>query len=1165
MKKVYSILCALLVGTASLFAEAPDGYVEMGTFSEGFTNFTSKNIKAYALGWGWQDGTPGKSYSTSSSYPINGNYVVYSSAYEVASQTTPTLLITPMLKGDISFKVSPKVAYSPAASNFTGNKSFVRLFAGHKDGTDLVWENVPFFEHYITEAPASDLAYAAYWITCNTSLEAYQFVGIQLSYIAFDELTATSYCMPENRVLTLTAIESDWTDSNPIFADSEGNGTWTGKITVKNEGNVDFAANEATLTVTSQSSSISTSVTKFTVPDALAKGVSKTYELSFPIHNVTASDGRTAIRLTSDFLAYGKTATDAGSYAQSSWFYLKAQDPMLIITNASSKNVTEYATSLGLVSAPASTTFTLKNNGGSPAVINSITSSALSNLSWSEEFPLTIARGETKTLTLTFGNTGGQAGELVFNYGNTYDAKTYSVTSKEVSVVVADPAIYLEQFTVSLSAGWINEEGSNWGIKNSSTNYYMQNERQEVPGKYLISPKLHFEESQTLVVSAQPCQSFTNSSNKIFVKVLTSADRSNWTVAGFIGNPAMDGAPTCAQQWTSSSYSGSFNSDYCKNYIFDMPEGDCYVAFESGYSIIDYVMGGALADVEDDLYLTFDGGEKGMVNYKYAITANLQNMLDKAYAAGDITIELLNGAEVVATAAPAIAASASVDNIALAFTPHAANETAELTIKVKKGAEVLTSATKTINIEVETLPASVSTDDPAKTNAASDIVPLNTNYKNSRSEFVYVADHIGLEAGTKITSLTFLYANTSGETSGDVTIWLENTEDAIVGTSFTDVNGMTQVFAKASYVFPQKGYTSDYADLIFTFDTPFEYDGTNLRVVICSEKQPNYKRSYYLCDNMTSGSLQKQNDTYSSYLTASPSLKNYLPIAKIGYAVEPPTISGKLTDNQGNALANQEIIARSGDIIYSANTDAEGNYSIEVMQADKIYNMNIMVLDAEYTAIENISLSAGSVADQDITHPADHIRANLTVGKVGTICLPYDAIATEGATFYKLIEKDAAGKNIIFESVDVLEAGHAYIYESEAEMIAIYKGNDYEATPIAENGLVGTYDGEYFTGAALADKYYFSQNKVWPAAGLNSLTVSANRAYIDWSAVPAHGEGPAQAPGSRRYVLGNGAPAVTTAVENINADENASKMMINGQIYILRGENMYDMTGRLVK
>ena len=79
-----------------------------------------------------------------------------------------------------------------------------------------------------------------------------------------------------------------------------------------------------------------------------------------------------------------------------------------------------------------------------------------------------------------------------------------------------------------------------------------------------------------------------------------------------------------------------------------------------------------------------------------------------------------------------------------------------------------------------------------------------------------------------------------------------------------------------------------------------------------------------------------------------------------------------------------------------------------------------------------------------------------------------------------------------------------------------------------------------------------------------NVKVGANRAYIKLAEItPIE---PALAPGRRRVSMGViGAPQVTTGVGELNADETPIKVMIDGQLYIIRGEKMYDATGRLVK
>jgi hypothetical protein len=66
--------------------------------------------------------------------------------------------------------------------------------------------------------------------------------------------------------------------------------------------------------------------------------------------------------------------------------------------------------------------------------------------------------------------------------------------------------------------------------------------------------------------------------------------------------------------------------------------------------------------------------------------------------------------------------------------------------------------------------------------------------------------------------------------------------------------------------------------------------------------------------------------------------------------------------------------------------------------------------------------------------------------------------------------------------------------------------------------------------------------------------------------VPAYSNEPQQgnAP-RRRVVMTVHGEQTATGCENINASETPVKMIIDGQLYILRGEKMYDATGKLVK
>ena len=83
-------------------------------------------------------------------------------------------------------------------------------------------------------------------------------------------------------------------------------------------------------------------------------------------------------------------------------------------------------------------------------------------------------------------------------------------------------------------------------------------------------------------------------------------------------------------------------------------------------------------------------------------------------------------------------------------------------------------------------------------------------------------------------------------------------------------------------------------------------------------------------------------------------------------------------------------------------------------------------------------------------------------------------------------------------------------------------------------------------------------NKVRPS---DNNWVRVNRAYIVKSELPTVSNA---APGRRRLVLGR--EDAPTGIDNIMMDaENVQKVLIDGQLYIVRDGKWYDMTGQQVR
>jgi hypothetical protein len=193
---------------------------------------------------------------------------------------------------------------------------------------------------------------------------------------------------------------------------------------------------------------------------------------------------------------------------------------------------------------------------------------------------------------------------------------------------------------------------------------------------------------------------------------------------------------------------------------------------------------------------------------------------------------------------------------------------------------------------------------------------------------------------------------------------------------------------------------------------------------------------------------------------------------------------------------------------------------------------------------------------------AEIIRTGLAVGQLGTVCLPYNIPSGQvyGATFYTLAGKK--DNKVVFDEVTgELAAGVPYLFQATATEVTCFPGTTIVSDPINTGAMKGTFVD--LTLTELSNIYYFAGRALWSCVDLTSLSVPANRAYVDMSQVTdLTGAAPV---GVRRITLGVNGAQVATGVDQVQGDEVPTKMIINGQLFILRGEKMYDAQGKLVK
>ncbi len=205
---------------------------------------------------------------------------------------------------------------------------------------------------------------------------------------------------------------------------------------------------------------------------------------------------------------------------------------------------------------------------------------------------------------------------------------------------------------------------------------------------------------------------------------------------------------------------------------------------------------------------------------------------------------------------------------------------------------------------------------------------------------------------------------------------------------------------------------------------------------------------------------------------------------------------------------------------------------------------------------------------------ADYTRENLNPNNIGTLCWTNNAILG-GATLYELAGKNEYNK-LVFDEVENnrLVAGMPYIFvpENGNTEIKVYNIDDAAALTSPEDpqtGMMGTFvDLSSADGVTLWDNYVISKNH-YILVDSHNVTLKAYRAYItsldDIDPAPAQQQNSNGAP-RRRIIMGAQGEQVTTDINNVQSDDvQCTKVMIDGQLYILRGEKLFDATGRLVK
>ncbi len=416
-------------------------------------------------------------------------------------------------------------------------------------------------------------------------------------------------------------------------------------------------------------------------------------------------------------------------------------------------------------------------------------------------------------------------------------------------------------------------------------------------------------------------------------------------------------------------------------------------------------------------------------------------------------------------------------------------------------------------------------------------------YESSNEAVATVTDAgvIALAGGTGTATITATFAGNASYLAGSATYTVKVNEPA------EDCDG-TDDFLNTE----DKGNPTSYSNR----STPNGWTAVNAGYKVIDEK------AYWMINGKT---------TAVGVIT-SPELTGGLGSLKFRYAntnSESNGVSVKIEIKQGGDVVkeytltkpNSEVVQNTVYTELIENINVEGTFQIVITNLSPSNNTG----NKDRVSIGRFCWSNYNAPEPPVVDWTE-VRNGLTAGWYYTMCLDKAVTAVQGATIWRVVSKASNddNPNIILEDVEgPLDAGRPYIFRAKANTLQVAYTGDAVLAPVTEgnNGLIGSFSK---TKIAQSPNNFIIYDNALYYVNSDNIYVGANRAYLDMTGVPAY-TGLAGAPGRRRVVMTVYGKDEAQGFENLQSGDAPVKVMINGTLYILRGEKVYDATGRLVK
>ena len=1073
-------------------------------------NTSISTSSGFSVAPGWQHIVDGNVYYSYSSYNGYAGGWLYTNSNQ--AEGVNDLLVTPLLSGDVSMLVK---VYSSSHAD----EASLRLFAVTEgtDGTLQIGDELPTELEFVTEPevaegeeqPVPALSASSFVrVRLARGLETPTMVGIRMAYVGIDNFHADEADVVLRRGLTISSAQLSTRTPEVTAA-----GTYTLKFVyrVSNTGEVDLNPGDEGYEVrlymkANETGSEDILLKTIPVEETLAAGdqgsnTNVEIELAYEDYPDTYSY----------YFEEGISGTRYDVYYQSTPVPYEA---VFALTDANGNEVKSGTTiDFGLVQGEQSKTYRIYNNGTAPL--------SLTGLDVEGDFAVEGITAETVVSPKSYVSfnivaKGTQPGEQLEQITiSSYEGGDYALI---VKAFVAEEGKWFEPFNDSKVPVNMPVVDGYWYVSNG-----MLYQSRNMEGR-IQSPMITLAEGEAIMFEAMGYESSYGSSSPM-LNVYWSTDRNTWTKAAELSTSSE------ADQWKLSTTTKKIFT------INGLPAGNIYLMFGDRYCYIDNIYGGTLVEIAHDMVAVSSNlPAEAMVNNTYNASVTLKNANTETEGAGSYKVRLYADNQMVAETEGGDIEPGKQLAFSLSYTPHKVGVQ-----KMYVAFEAEDYVMKTAEVDVNVAEEQANQVQVGDFYANDNKTPLDINNNNTESEAIYTAENLKLAAGTKINKITWRGYSTSKDVTTDVQVWIENTEDVAVGSDMKDVSTMTCIY-DGQYTFRKQGGSNNRMDMLtVNLTEPFVYEGQSLRIHVRSMEINGYTSVYFENTNITGQCLYRS--SYSTTDFSQMSLKNgNLPVVYLDAEKDPTTLSGNVTlADDASPVADQTVTLTSGNVLYEATTDAEGHYTMNVIQDQLTYQLRIEkegynpfaqeVSFADGSQVVNAALVvAKPLAVDAIEAPAEAVAnndVNVTVKATN-----YSSTLTEAGSYTARL-LNAAGEQIAEADAVALAAGeqHDYVFSFHptevglVEVYAVFEGVNFseqtehvtinvkEETALADIVIANPSSYSYSTNYNCAFDLYGSDDKGCQAiytpaqmgieAGINLRSI-ALRGYNTGNAVTAN-------------------------------------------------------------